>query len=67
MPNPTRTWQLISLALAVALIATLAERHHGSTVSRHETGTLPTFKSTTNLEHLALSPNTRRVHERYSL
>lgn len=67
MPNPTRTWQLISLALAMALITALVELHRGSTKHRFVTGTLPTVKSATNLEHVALSPNARRVHERYSL
>lgn len=67
MPNPTRTWQLISLALAVALIAALVELHHSRTARRPATGTLPTVNSATNFEHLALSPNARRVHERYSL
>ena len=67
MRNPTRTWQLISLALAVALIATLIELHRSSAANLAATGTLPIVKSATNLEHLALSPNARRVHERYSL
>lgn len=67
MPNPIRTWQLISLALAAALIATLVELHHSSTAYRPATGTLPTISSAANFEHLALSPNARRVHERYSL
>ena len=67
MHNPTRTWQLISLALAVALIATLIKLHRSSAANLASTGTLPTLKSALNLEHLALSPNARRVHERYSL
>lgn len=67
MPNPTRTWQLISLALAVALIAALSELVRSSTASHPATGTLTTINSATNLEHLALSPNARRAHERYSL
>lgn len=67
MPNPTRTWQLISLALAVALIATLTELYRCSTTYHPATGTVPTVSSAANLEHLALSPNARRVHERYSL
>jgi hypothetical protein len=66
MPNPTRFWQLISLALTVALIAALGELHRSNT---HSTvvGALPTLNSATNLEHLALSPNARRIHERYAL
>jgi len=67
MRNPTRSWQLISLALAVALIATLVKLYRSSALYPTETGTLPTVNSATNLEHLALSPNARRVHERYSL
>lgn len=67
MPSPTRTWQLISLVLAAALIAALIELHHDSTAGGPAAGTLPTVNSATNLEHLALSPNARRVHERYSL
>lgn len=66
MPNPTRTWQLISLALAVALIATLTELYR-STTYRPATGMVPTVSSAANLEHLALSPNARQAHERYSL
>lgn len=66
MPNPTRIWQLISLALAAALLATLVELHHSRTY-RPAPGMVPTVSSTTNLEHLALSPNARRPHERYSL
>lgn len=67
MPNPTRTWQLISLALAVALIAVLAQLERISTASRPATGTFTTVNSATSLEHLALSPSARRIHERYSL
>ncbi|MCE1019466.1 hypothetical protein LU640_14060 [Pseudomonas monteilii] len=67
MPNPTRTWKLISLALAVALIVALVELHRSSTASHPATGTLATANNATNLERLALSPNARRVHERYSL
>lgn len=67
MPNQVRIWQLTSLALAVALIAALVELHHNTTAGSPANGTLPTANSSTNLEHLALSPNTRRVHERYSL
>ncbi len=67
MPNPTRIWQLISFALAVALIAALVKLHHSSTALRPATGTLPTVNSATNFKHLALSPHARRAHERYSL
>jgi len=67
MDKSTRTWQLISLALAVALIVALVELHHNTTAGSPANGTLPTANSSTNLEQLALSPNTRRVHERYSL
>lgn len=67
MPNPARTWQLLSLALAVALITALVELHRSNNARRPTTGTLPTVNSATNLGHLAMSPNARRVHERYSL
>ncbi|MCX2710182.1 MULTISPECIES: hypothetical protein [unclassified Pseudomonas] len=67
MPDSTRTWQLISLALTVALIATLFKLYRRSAAHPTATGTLPSANSATNLEHLALSPNARRVHERYSL
>lgn len=68
MPKPTRIWQLISLLLALALITALVELHRSSIDRSSVTGTLPTVNSATNLEHhLALSPNARRVHERYSL
>jgi hypothetical protein len=63
----TRIWQLISLTLAVALIAALAQLERVSTTSQPARGTLTTVNSATNLEQLALSPNARRVHERYSL
>jgi len=67
MPNPTRIWQLISLVLFVVLIAALIELYRSSTDRRPVTGTLPTVNKMTGYEHLALSPNARRVHERYSL
>jgi len=67
MPNPTRAWQLISLALAGALIVTLAELYRSSTAYRPAIGTVPRVSSAASFEHLALSPNARRVHERYSL
>ncbi|MGE8050816.1 hypothetical protein ACQKPT_21255 [Pseudomonas monteilii] len=67
MGKSTRTWQLISLTLAVALIAALTQLERVSTTSQPATGTLTTVNSATNLEQLALSPNARRVHERYSL
>ena len=67
MGKSTRTWQLISLSLAVALIAALAELQRSRTARHPATSTLTTVISATNLEPLALSPSTRRVHERYSL
>ena len=67
MPNPTRTWQLISLVQAVALITALIELQRSSAAPSPITGTLATVNSSANLEHLTLSPNARRVHERYSL
>jgi len=67
VPNSTRTWQLISLALVVALITALVELHRSSIDRSSVIGTLPTVNSATKLEHLALSSNARRVHGRYSL
>lgn len=67
MPNPTRTWQLISLALAAALIVVLVELNRSRDASRHSKSTLPTVYKMTGYEHLALSPNARRALERYSL
>ncbi len=66
MPNPTRTWQLISLILACALIAALSQLHQPALVNPQK-GTSPTVNKNTEYEHLALSPNARRAHERYSL
>ncbi len=67
MPNPKRAWQLISLALAGALIATIAELYRSSTAYRPAIGAVSRVSSAANFDHLALSPNARRVHERYSL
>lgn len=67
MPNPTRIWQLISLVLAVALIATLLKLHHTTTANRPVTGTLPTANNGLGFERLVLSPNALRAYERYSL
>lgn len=68
MGNSTRTWQLISLMLAVALILVLIKLASTTpTTSPPVTGTSSTVDSATNPEQLALSPNSRRVHERYSL
>lgn len=66
MPNPTRTWQLVSLILACALVAALIQLLRPAPVNTQE-GTLPTVSRITGYEHLALSPNARRAHERYSL
>lgn len=76
MPNSTRTWQLINLALTLALIATLVKLYRSIAAHPVATGTLPTINSATNLEHMTLSPNleslaisskARRPHERYLL
>lgn len=67
MPNPTRIWQLISVVLAAALIATLVEQHRSSTKRRAAPGALPTVDNSQHFERLALSPSARRAHERYSL
>lgn len=66
MPNPARIWQIISLVLAVALIAALIWLHQVAAATRSHTGTLPTVHKMTDFEHLAMSPNARRAHERYS-
>lgn len=66
MPNPTRTWQLVSLILACALIAVLIQLFRPAPVNTQK-GTLPTVNRITGYEHLALSPNARRAQERYSL
>lgn len=66
MPNPTRTWQLVSLVLACALIAALTQLNRPVPVNAQK-GTSPTVNKITDYEHLALSPNARRAHERYSL
>lgn len=66
MPNQTRTWQLVSLILACALITALVQLHQPAAVNTPE-GTLPTVNKMTGYEQLALSPNARRAHERYSL
>jgi hypothetical protein len=62
-----KIWRAISLVLTVALIAVLIELQRSSTTRLMATVTLPTLNSPTDLERLALSPNARRVHERYSL
>lgn len=66
MPSPTRTWQLVSLILACALVAALIKLHRPTPVNAAR-GTLPSVNNHTGYEHLALSPNARRAHERYSL
>ena len=66
MLNPTRTWQLVSLILACALVASLIQLHQPVAVNKPKS-TLPTVNNIIGYEHLALSPNARRVHERYSL
>jgi ABC-type transporter MlaC component len=66
MPNPTRTWQLISLILACALIAALIQLHQAAPANTQK-GTSQTVNNFTGFEYLALSPNARRAHERYSL
>lgn len=67
MPNPTRIWQLISLVLAGALIAALNQLHHATNANRPATDKLPSANQRPGYEHLVLSPNARRAHERYSL
>ncbi len=67
MHNPARIWQIISLVLAVALIAALIRLHQVTATIQPAAGTLPTVNKMTGFEHLALSPNARRALERYSL
>lgn len=38
-----------------------------TTTTELVTGTLPTVNKISGYEHLALSPNARQAHERYSL
>jgi hypothetical protein len=66
MRNPTRTWQLVSLILACALVAALLQLYRPAAANTPK-GTLPTVNTTTGYEHLAMSPNARRAHERHSL
>ena len=66
MPNSTRTRQLVSLILACALVAALIQLHLPAAVNTPE-GTLPIVNNAIGYEHLAMSPNARRAHERYSL
>lgn len=66
MLNPSRTWQMVSLILACALIAALIQLHQAAPVNAPK-GTLPTVNKTTDYEHMAFSPNARRAQERYSL
>lgn len=66
MHNPTRTWQLVSLILACALVAALIKLHRPIPANAAR-GTLPGVTNYTGYEHLAPSPNARRAHERYSL
>ncbi|MDH1401288.1 hypothetical protein N5D79_08680 [Pseudomonas sp. GD03817] len=67
MPNPTRIWQLISLVLFVLLFAALIELYRSSTARCPVTDPLRTVDNSQNYERLALSPNARLAHERYSL
>lgn len=67
MTNPVRTWQLISLLLAVALAAALMALHQHVTTGQRTTGKLPSVNSLSDAPTLVLSPTARRPHERYSL
>lgn len=67
MINPVRTWQLISLLLAIALAATLMALHQHVTTGQRTTGKSPTVNSMSDATTFVLSPTTRRPHERYSL
>lgn len=67
MPNPARLWQLLSLILAGALFVALLQLHRINSVTQPPTRPLPIVNKMTEYGHLALSPNARRAHERYSL
>ncbi|MDH1530196.1 hypothetical protein [Pseudomonas mosselii] len=67
MRNSTRPWQLLSLVLAGNLFVTLLHLHHTNAATQPAECTLPTVNKMPSHEHLALSPNARRIHERYSL
>ncbi|MEX7557172.1 hypothetical protein [Pseudomonas monteilii] len=67
MANQVRIWQWISIALAVALIVALLELNRFREAKYPIAATLPIVKNTQDFERLAMPPNARRVHERYSL
>lgn len=67
MANNVRVWQLISLVLVTALIAVWVEFQRLNEARPPQPETLFTVNSRQNFEHLAVSPNARRIHERYSL
>ncbi|MCX2706167.1 hypothetical protein [Pseudomonas sp. DCB_BG] len=67
MANHVRIWQLISLVLVTALIAVWVEFQRLNEARHPQPKTLFTVNSRQNFEHLAVSPNARRIHERYSL
>ena len=67
MDKSTRLWQLISLVLALALISTLVALHRSSTARDSLADALPAVNDAMSIEQLAMSPNARRVHERYAL
>lgn len=67
MRNSTRFWQLLSLILAGNLFVTLLQLHRTNITTQPAECTLPTVNKMTGYEHLTLSPNARRAHERYWL
>ncbi|MND69822.1 hypothetical protein D3C81_86680 [compost metagenome] len=67
MGNHVRIWQLISLVLVAALIAVWVELQRLNKAQRAQPESLFPVNSRQNFEHLAVSPNARRIHERYSL
>ncbi|MFG0841439.1 hypothetical protein [Pseudomonas sp. FYR_5] len=67
MANHVRIWQLISLGLVAALIAVWIELQRLNKAQHSQPETLFTENIRQNFEHLAVSPNARRIHERYSL
>jgi len=67
MGDPTRTWQLISVLLAFALALAMIQLHRQIPLAEPAKSTSPTVNNVTGYEHLALSPNARRAHQRYWL
>lgn len=63
MGNHVRIWQLISLVLVAGLIAVWVELQRLNKAQRSQPESLFPVNSRQNFEHLAVSPNARRIHE----